>query len=152
MDPISFTASVLTVLEAATVLGKAAIALYRGLHGASEELEWVASRILQMRLQLDMTLRLHERQLRIVENNNDDDDINDTLASLLQIGDFASLRESLTKGRECVEKIEQALETSSGRHRSLKWVLGHKHLIAKLLGHLRDIESGLSMVLLVINA
>lgn len=141
MDPISFTASLLALLETATGLGKAAITLHRDLHGASHELQWVSSRILQTRSQLGLLLRIYERQCKTPRKDG---------SVLLPEEDLAPLQTSLAKGRECLEEIERAVRGDSGKLKCVQWALRDKRLVMKLLERLRDVESGLSMLLLAI--
>lgn len=74
MDTVSFAASVLTLIEATTVVGKAAIKVRR---------EHMASRILRARSRLDLQLHMHSFQLVNVIGRGDE---------LTGLADFSSFK------------------------------------------------------------
>ncbi len=100
MDPVSITASLLTLIEATTVVGKAAIKVCREMRDAPQELERIASRILETRSRLDLQLRMHSDQLVDLIHRGDE---------LTGLADFSSFKLSLDSAKRCLNTIEEAM-------------------------------------------
>lgn len=144
MDPISFIASLATLLESASVVCKAAIKFHRDLRDAPGELDWISTRILLTRSQLTLLLKIYEKQCTL--GNNDD--------QALSVEDLAPLRTSLALAKEYCEDLEQAAQSrpdGSKRIEALKWLLRNKRPIVKLVGHLDDVENALRNLLLALS-
>ena len=140
MDPVSFAASLLTLIEATTVVGKAAIKVRREMRDAPQELERIASRILQTRLRLDLQLRMHSDQLVDLIQRGDE---------LTGLADFTSFKLSLDSAKRCLNTIEEALGPQgdkASKSRSLRWMLREKRPVLMLLQHLGEIEDELARV------
>lgn len=145
MDPVSFAASLLTLIEATTVVSKAAIKVRREMRDAPQELERIASRILQTRSRLELQLRMHSDQLVDLIQRGDE---------LTRLADFSSFKLSLDSATRCLNTIEEAMAPQgdkASRIRSLRWMLREKRPILMLLQHLGEIEDDLSRVSTVIS-
>lgn len=145
MDPVSFAASLLTLIEATTVVGKAAIKVRREMRDAPQELERIASRILQTRSRLDLQLRMHSDQLVDLIQRGDE---------LTGLADFSSFKLSLDNAKRCLNTIEEAMGPpgdKASKIRSFRWMLREKRPVLMLLQHLGEIEDDLSRVSTVIS-
>ena len=138
MDPVSFAASLLTLIEATTVVGKAAIKVRRELRDAPQELERIGLRILRTRSRLDLQLRMHSDQLV---------DLIGRGGELTGLADFSSFKLSLDSAKRCLDTIEEAMgprRDRDSRIRSFRWILREKRPVLMLLQHLGEIEDDLS--------
>ena len=138
MDPVSFAASLLTLIEATTVVGKAAIKVSRELRDAPQELERIGLRILRTRSRLDLQLRMHSDQLV---------DLIGRGGELTGLADFSSFKLSLDSAKRCLDTIEEAMgprRDRDSRIRSFRWMLREKRPVLMLLQHLGEIEDDLS--------
>ena len=138
MDPVSFAASLLTLIETTTVVGKAAIKVRRELRDAPQELERIGLRILRTRSRLDLQLRMHSDQLV---------DLIGRGGELTGLADFSSFKLSLDSAKRCLDTIEEAMgprRDRDSRIRSFRWILREKRPVLMLLQHLGEIEDDLS--------
>ena len=145
MDPVNFAASLLTLIEATTVVGKAAIKVRRELRDAPRELEHIASRILRARSRLDLQLHMHSDQLVNMIGRGDE---------LTGLADFSSFKLSLDSAKRCLDTIQEAMgpqRDRDSRIRSFRWMLREKRPVLMLLQHLGEIEDDLSRVSSVIS-
>jgi hypothetical protein len=140
MDPVNFTASLLTLLHGASVLWKVAARL----GDAPHELAWISTRVLLARSQLTLLLKIYEKQCTLGNNHG----------LILSVEDLAPLRISLALAKECCHGLEQATlsrQRSLKRLEALKWVLRDKRLVTELIGHLEDVENALRTLLLALS-
>jgi hypothetical protein len=145
MDPVSFAASLLTLTDTALVLGKATTKLIHAIHEAPEELRWISSRILQTRAQLLLIVRLQNTALSSPGKDGD---------LLVPPEDLVPLRLALNDATVCLEGIEKMVAAGSGgtgKSGALRWVLRDKRVVGKLLGHLREVEGSLGVLLTTIS-
>ena len=145
MDPVSFAASLLTLIEATKVVGKAAIKVRRELRDAPRELEHIASRILRARSRLDLQLHMHSDQLVNMIGRGDE---------LTGLADFSSFKLSLDSAKRCLNTIQEAMgpqRDRDSRIRSFRWMVREKRPVLMLLQHLGEIEDDLSRVSSVIS-
>ena len=145
MDPVSFAASLLTLIEATTVVGKAAIKVRREMRDAPQELERIGSRILRTRSRLDLQLRMHSDQLVDLIGRD---------GKLTGLADFSCFKLSLDSAKRCLDTIEEAMGSQRDRDsriRSFRWMLREKRPVLMLLQHLGEIEDDLSRVSSVIS-
>jgi hypothetical protein len=144
MDPVNFTASLLTLLHGASVVWKIAARLREGLRDAPHELASISTRVLLAQSQLTILLKIYEKQCTL--GNNDD--------LILSIEDLAPLQVSLALTKEYCHGLEQAAlsrQSSLKRLEALKWVFRDKRLVTELIGHLEDVENALRTLLLALS-
>ncbi|KAL8672204.1 MAG: hypothetical protein Q9168_003336 [Polycauliona sp. 1 TL-2023] len=142
MDPLSITASLLSVLEAAAVVSKTSIALYRGARDAPKELAFLANQILRTQARLDVQVQVYQS----LKSSNVEDSLPDEAV--------ATLNADIENAKVCLESIQNMLSASSGHSSNRQrfgWVIQDKRKFNKLLDNLRDIDNNLSAMLTTIS-
>ncbi|KAL8727872.1 MAG: hypothetical protein Q9166_005749 [cf. Caloplaca sp. 2 TL-2023] len=142
MEPLSITASLLSVLEATAVVGKATISLYRNVRNAPRELAQASTRLLQTRVRLDVQLRLYQ--------SLSSGDLN----ILLPDEALTAFQNDLENANKCLESVRDTLSARAGCTHSKQcfgWVTQDKRRIMMVLSNLRDIDDNLSALLTTLS-
>jgi hypothetical protein len=146
MDPLSFTASLLTLLSTAAGVTRTTLQIHHDISAAPQEIRWISSQILQAQSRLNFLAKIYEKQciLRSVQEGE----------SLLSAEDLEPLKLALEKAEGILGEIQgfvRSMGGKSGRTGGLKWVLRDKMVVMRLVGCLRDVESGLSTILVAMT-
>ncbi|KAL8775221.1 MAG: hypothetical protein Q9209_000227 [Squamulea sp. 1 TL-2023] len=138
MDPLSITASLLTVLEATAVVSKATIKLYRNVRKAPKELAQLSAHISQTRARLDVQLRLYQS----LSNGN--------LKSSLPDDALVTFHTDLENAKTCLESIQNTIAARAGQSNGKQifdWIMPDQRKVMKIVANLHDIDNGLSSML-----
>ena len=137
-------ASLLTLVEALAVIGRAALKLRREIKDGPQEMTWLSSRILESQKRLKSQVRLYQHQLLSLDQKSDDLTLSEELAAL---------KVSLDKAGDCLKQIQGNFTTRdrTNNGQCLLWVLREKRPLTRLLEHLQEIERGLSDTLVTFS-
>lgn len=142
MEIVSASASLLSILEAAVSISKAATDLYHNLREAPKELAHLSSRIVQTQSRLNIQLHLY-RSLS-----------SDNLDSVLPVDAIKALEIDLNDAKTTLGIIQGSVSARAGQPNATQrvgWVCHKKPKVKKLLENLRDIDNNLSAMLTTLS-
>ena len=145
MDPVGFTASLLTLVQTAVVVGNAAVKLHRDLKDAPQQLEQVSRQILDTKTHLDMLIRLRQGPLSALGRNG---------YLMVPPKELMALHVSIKDAENCLNAIQDfqiLLDKAPGKRTCFRWVLKDRSPVLKLLGHLQEIERALTALLAILQ-
>ncbi len=145
MEPIGAAASLLTLIEATAVIGKAAVKLHHDLRDAPQDIARIAERILVARSRLEAQLRYHKEHCSVSERDG---------VKLVNYQGLAALEMSLQNASSCLEELNGAHTLRSQKltkSQCLRWILRERRPVLKLMQHLQDVEDGLSKLQITIS-
>lgn len=145
MDPLSFTASLVTLVQLTATVGKDAVKLYREVKDAPKDLEQTSARVLRAQARVSTLVRVYQAQLSRPGFEGD---------LLISPEDLTPLRLSIQSAQSYLDDIQQCFthyDNKSGKRVSLRWTFRDKETVTKLLRHLREIEGELNTLIVIVQ-
>jgi len=145
MDPLSFTASLVTLVQLTATVGKDAVKLYREVKDAPKDLEQTSARVLRAQARVSTLVRVYQAQLSRPGFEGD---------LLISPEDLTPLRLSIQSAQSYLDDIQQCFthyDNKLGKRISLRWTFRDKETVRKLLRHLREIEGELNTLIVIVQ-
>ncbi|MCJ1249593.1 hypothetical protein MMC30_006819 [Trapelia coarctata] len=145
MDPLSFTASLITLVQLTATVGKSAVKLYHDVKDAPQDLEQTSARVLRAQERVSTLVRVYHTQLSRPGFEGE---------LLISPQDLTPLRISIQSAQTYLDDIQQYFthfDNKLGKRASLRWTFRDKDTVTKLLQHLREIEGELNALLMIMQ-